>query len=56
MILKQSYYTKHMYAREVNQWEAFHEGEVYNDKKAQEVEDRIQLKKKVKRNAIKKET
>ena len=44
MVLKQSYYTSKMYMKDIAQWEAVHEGEVYEDKNAQAVHDRTQLK------------
>ena len=41
----QSHYTKTMYQKDIAQWEAFHEGNVYDDLKAQKIHDRIVLRK-----------
>ena len=49
----ESYYTKHMYLKDIAQWEAFHELDVYNDPKAQAVEDRLALRRARKMKVVK---
>ena len=41
----ESLYTRIMYYKDIARWEAFHEGDVYDDEEAQRTHDRVVLKK-----------